>query len=82
MYINIKPPYFSLKIGLLFYRFFSDPVSDPDSNLDPNPDPKRLFRFRIGSGSGQKFRFHQVPDPVLDPDPQQWLLDLGLGGNG
>jgi hypothetical protein len=34
-------------------------VSDPDSNLDP----KRLFWFRIGSGSGQKFRILPDPDP-------------------
>jgi hypothetical protein len=66
--IRTTVPYFSLKIRL-FFRFFSDPVSVPDSYPDPNPDPKRLFRFRIGSGSGQKFRILQ--DPV--PDPQHWI---------
>ncbi len=48
-----------------FYRFVLDPVSDPDSN----PDPKGLFRIRIGSGSGQKFRI--LTDP--DPDPQHCI---------
>jgi hypothetical protein len=45
-------------------------VSDLDSKPGPetlisNPvsDPKRLFRFRISSGSGQKFRILPVPDP-------------------
>ena len=33
---------------------------------------KRLFRFRIGSGSGQKFRI--LPDPVPVPDPQHWII--------
>jgi hypothetical protein len=46
-----------------FYIFISNPVSDPDTN----PDTKFLFRFRIGSGSGQKFRV------LPDPDPQNWL---------
>ncbi len=46
-----------------------DPDSNPVSDPDLNPDPKRFFRFRIGSGSGQKFRI--LPDPV--PDPQHWL---------
>ncbi len=47
----------------LFYRFILDPDSNPVSDPDSNPDPKRLFRFRIGSGSGQKFRILPVPDP-------------------
>jgi hypothetical protein len=63
----LKLPFFGLKIVLLFYRFVSDPVSDPDSNPDSNPDPKCLFRIRIGSGSGQKFRV------LTDPDPQHCL---------
>ena len=46
-----------------FYIFISNPVSDPDTN----PGTKFLFRFRIGSGSGQKFQV------LPDPDPQHWL---------
>ncbi len=45
-------------------------VSDLDSKPGPetiisNPvsDPERLFRFRIRSGCGQKFRILPVPDP-------------------
>jgi len=69
-----------------FYRFGSDPVSNPDSNLnlnpDKNPDPKRLFRIR------PKFRIHQDPErctelgiffieTYLDPDlaPCALLID-------
>jgi len=48
-----------------FYRFVSDPVSDPDSN----PDRKCLFRIRIGSGSRQKFLI------LPDPDPQHWITE-------
>ncbi len=48
---------FGLKTRLLFTDFF-DPNSNPDLNLNPDliSDPKHLFRFRIGSGSGQKFQ--------------------------
>ncbi len=53
-----------------FYRFISAPDSNPVSDPDSNPDPKRLFRFRIGSVSGQKFRILPDPVPVPDPDPQ------------
>jgi hypothetical protein len=49
-----------------FYRFISDPVSYPDSN----PDPKCFLRFRIGFGSGRKFR--------ILPDPQHRLLVLEM----
>ncbi len=36
-------------------------------NLCANPVPKRLFQFRIGSGSGHNFRIRPVPDP------QHWV---------
>ncbi len=48
-----------------FYRYISDPDSNPVSDPDSNPDPKRLFRFRIGSG--QKIRI------LPDPDPQHCI---------
>ncbi len=57
----MKVHYFGLKIKAPFYRFFSNPVFDPDLN----PDPKRLFWFRIGSGSGQKFRIRNTAEVVL-----------------
>ncbi len=65
-----------------FYKFDSDPVSDsdldPDSNPDSNPDPKWLFRIRLGSGSGQKFRILTDPVPVPDPDPQHWQRECAM----
>jgi hypothetical protein len=42
----------------------SDPVSDPDSYLNPKP----LFRFQIGSGCGQKFWI--LPDRDLQHCPK------------
>jgi hypothetical protein len=51
----MKLPNFGLKTRPFFTDFF-DPVSDPNSNPELISDPKRLFRFRIGFGSGQKFQ--------------------------
>jgi hypothetical protein len=59
---HMKLSYFWVEDKAHLYRFISDPVSDPDSNQDPKP----LFRFWIGSASGQKFRI------LLDPDPQHY----------
>ncbi len=74
----MKLPLFWPKCKALFYRFISDPDSNPVSDPDSNPDPKRLYRFRIGSGSGQKFRI--LPDPVRkDPDSYQMLTDPNPG---
>ncbi len=49
MYNRMKPPYFSLNIGLFFFLFISDP--------DSNPDPKS------GSETGSEM-FISVPDRI------------------
>ncbi len=55
-YNRMKLPYFVLKVRLRFTDLFWIRIQN-------------LGRFRIGSGSGQKFRI--LPDPV--PDPQHCL---------
>ncbi len=55
-------------------RFFSNPVSDPDSNTEP----KRLFRFRIGSGSGKKFRILPDPEKATLPEGTDKLFSINF----
>ncbi len=43
--------------------------------LQANPDPKRLYQFRIGTGSRQQLRILPDPDPVPDPQHSLWLMD-------
>jgi hypothetical protein len=51
MYNNMKPPCFSLKIRL-FFRFFSDPVSDPDPITFISVSDRIRIRQKVSDTSG------------------------------
>ncbi len=83
MYNRMKPPYFSLNIGLLFSYFFR--IRNRTRNIyfgsGSDPDPAKSFgslririrntaHFGFGSRSGQMFWVLTDPDPVPDQDPQ------------